>query len=170
MFQSCLGRVADVTIGVARQAPERVVERCVNVAVPPIMEGISAVEQITTHEHVQERLVEQSVYVAHRVEEFCAQRADRTGDRSYGHRHISTCSSSLSCGTTRRYQPSGRFGILLRCRWYGSLTRMLWTFLLGVLSEEIPHVHCIERISVLTSVLSRQVRTIWAVRKTVTVS
>ena len=38
-----------------------------------------------------------------------------------------------------------------------------------LLSQEIPHVYYIERISVLTSVLSRQVRTIWAVRKTVTV-
>ena len=53
----CLGRVADVTFGVAHPALERIVERCMNAAVPPIMEGISDVEQITTHEHVQERLV-----------------------------------------------------------------------------------------------------------------
>ena len=113
--------------------------------------------------------------VAYRVVEFCVQRADRTGDRSYGHRHISTHSSSLSCGTTQRYQPPGRFGILLRFRCYGSLTRMRWTYPVGcsdrsLLGQEIPRGPYIERISVLTSVLSHQVRTIWAVRKTVTVS
>ena len=53
-----------------RQAQERIVEQSVNVVVPRIMEGISAVEQITPYEHVQERIVEQSVYVAYRMVEF----------------------------------------------------------------------------------------------------
>ena len=36
---------------------------CVDIVVGPIMEGVSAVVQITPHEHVHGRIVEQSVYV-----------------------------------------------------------------------------------------------------------
>ena len=84
----CLDPVADVPVSTQRQAPTiqtdlRTVElpqflhsnhvavvavvlqrqgwdtACVNVVVPPIMEGLSAVVRIAPHEHVQERIVEQ---------------------------------------------------------------------------------------------------------------
>ena len=58
-----LGILTEWDKRVARQAPERFVEQSVYVVVPPIMEGISSVEQITPHEQVQERIVEQSVNV-----------------------------------------------------------------------------------------------------------
>ena len=162
---------SDVLVATQRQAPERIVEQSVNVVVPPIMEGISAVEQITPHEHVQERIVEQSVYVAHRMVDFL--HSELTG-QVIGQMVIVTSRQIrriFSCGTTQRYQPSRRLGILLRFRRYSSLTRTLWTSLLWcsdrcLLSQEIPRVHDIERIVDLTIVLSRQVRTIRAVQKT----
>ena len=128
---------SDVLVATQREAPERIVEQSVNVVVPPIMEGISAVEQTTPHEHVQEREVEQSVNVV-----------------------VSPIKEGISA--VEQITPHR----------YSSLTRTRWTSLLGcsdrcLLSQEIPHVHYIERISDLKIVLSRQVGTIREVRKTV---